>query len=206
MWPEIRSTSMESEEILVVPRAVLLPAPVHGFSTDDPDAYLARVRTDARFAPRRSVEEDPSLKQIIPYMIVRHAGRLFLFQRSGSGGEARLHGKYSIGVGGHINKSDVAGAADVIGAGLKREFEEELTVRGGWQARLVGVLNDDTNPVGSVHFGLVHVVEVDTPDVAVRESDVLSGRLTYSAEVRALRDRMETWSQLILDAADPMTL
>lgn len=190
----------------MVPRAVLLPAPVHGFSTDDPNGFLARVRAHAVFALRRDVEDDPSLKQIIPYMIVRHEQRLFLFQRSAAGGEARLHGKYSIGVGGHINKSDVAGAADVIGAGLKRELEEELIVRGGWQARLVGVLNDDSNPVGSVHFGLVHVVDVETPDIAVRESEVLSGRLADPAEVRTLRGRMETWSQLILDAADPIEL
>lgn len=197
---------MATEEILVVPRTALLPATVHGFSVDGPGAYLARVRIHGFFALRRDVEEDRSLKQIIPYMIVRHERRLFLFQRSGSGEEARLHGKYSIGVGGHINKTDVAGAADVVGAGLKRELEEELAVGGGWQARLVGVLNDDSNSVGQVHFGLVHVVEVETPDIAVRESDVLSGRLADPAEVRALRDRMETWSQLILDAADPIEL
>lgn len=200
------SASRTAEDILVVPRVVLLPAPVHGFSSNDPGAYLARVRTHAYFAPRHDVEEDPTLKQIIPYVIIRHDGRLFLFQRSGAGGEARLHGKYSIGVGGHINKSDVAGAADLVGAGLKREFEEELLVGGGWQARLVGVLNDDSNPVGRVHFGLVHIVEVETPDIMVRESDVLSGRLADPAEIRALRDRMETWSQLILNAADPMEL
>ncbi|MGH2349383.1 MAG: hypothetical protein ACRDFT_07970 [bacterium] len=194
------------EEILVVPRPLLLPEPVHGFSADDPAAFLARVRMHAFFAQRGSVEDDPGLKQIIPYMIVRHEPRLFLFQRTATGGEARLHGKYSIGVGGHINKSDVEGAADVVGAGLKREFEEELAVSGGWQARLVGVLNDDTNAVGQVHFGLVHVVEVDTPDIAVKEPDRLSGRLAGFAEVLEVRDRMETWSLLILDAADPMIL
>ncbi|HEY3246697.1 MAG TPA: phosphoesterase [bacterium] len=196
----------DGEQILVVPRARLLPAALHGFSTAGPEAYLALVRTHAFFRPRADVEDDPGLKQIIPYMIVRHGDRLFLFERSAAGGESRLHGKYSIGVGGHINKSDVGDAADLVGAGLKREFEEELEVRGGWQARLVGVLNDDTNPVGQVHFGLVHVVEVDVPDIAVREPEVLSGRLAGLDDVRALHDRMETWSQLILDAADPMEL
>ncbi|TMJ01793.1 MAG: NUDIX hydrolase [Bacillati bacterium ANGP1] len=156
--------------------------------------------------PRAGVEEDPSFKQIIPYLLVRHRGRLFLVQRSTEGGETRLHGKYSIGVGGHINRGDVEGAQDVIAAGLKRELEEELLIRGTWQARPVGVLNDDSNPVGQVHFGLVHVVEVDSPDISVRESDTLAGRLAALQDVRAVRGHMETWSRLILDAADPTTL
>lgn len=194
------------EDILVVPRAVLLPHPVHGFTMADAEAYGARIRSRAAFRRRGDVEQDPSLKQIIPYLLVRHRNRLFLFQRTASGGEARLHGKVSIGVGGHVNRADVEGAEDVVEAGLRRELAEELVIDAPWQARLVGVLNDDTNPVGRVHFGLVHVVEVATPAVAVRESDTLSGRLADPWEVRALYDRMETWSQLILDAADPMRL
>lgn len=196
----------QDEQILVVPRPQLMPEPVHGFDQRDAAGYLERVRAHGVFRQRGDVEQDPTMKQIIPYLIVRHGGRLFLFQRSAAGGEERLHGKYSIGVGGHINRTDVDGAADLIGAGLRRELDEELMIDGVWRARLVGVLNDDTNAVGRVHFGLVHVIEVESPRVAVRESATLSGRLAVHAEVRRLYDRMETWSQLILDAADPMEL
>lgn len=194
------------EEILVVPREQLMIERVHGFSQAGVGGYLSRVRTHGVFKRRGEVEHDPSVKQIIPYLIVKHEGRLFLFQRSGRGGDPRLHGLYSIGVGGHINRRDVVGADDVVDAGLRRELQEELQIGGSWRARLVGVLNDDTNAVGQVHFGLVHVVEVDEPSVAVRESDTLSGRLADVEEVMGLRDRMETWSQLILDAVDPLTL
>ncbi|OLD55939.1 MAG: hypothetical protein AUI83_06750, partial [Armatimonadetes bacterium 13_1_40CM_3_65_7] len=162
------------EEILVVPRRMLIQKPFRGFTRAGIEDYLHRVREYGVFTPRASVEEDPSFKQIIPYLIVRHRGRLFLVQRSTEGGETRLHGKYSIGVGGHINRGDVEGAQDVIAAGLKRELEEELLIRGTWRARPVGVLNDDGNPVGQVHFGLVHVVEVDSPDISVKESDTLA--------------------------------
>jgi predicted NUDIX family phosphoesterase len=195
------------ELILVVPRTRLFAGPpVHGFTTEGAAAYLDRVRIHGGFRRRGDAEDDPSVKQIIPYMIVRHGARLFLFQRTTAGGEPRLHGKFSIGVGGHISRADVEGAADPVAAGLRRELEEELHITGAWRARLAGVLNDDTNPVGRVHFGLVHVVEVSTPDVSVRESDTLTGRLVDAAELGDLYDRMETWSQLILDAADPARL
>jgi predicted NUDIX family phosphoesterase len=199
--------TFQEEQILVVPRARLFSGPaVHGFTTADAAAYRDRARTFGEFRRRADLEGDPSMKQIIPYMIVRHGAKLFLFQRTTAGGEPRLHGKFSIGVGGHINRSDVEGAADLVDAGLRRELEEELRITGTWRARLVGVLNDDTNSVGRVHFGLVHVVEVGSPDVSVRESDTLTGRLADAVELRGLYDRMETWSQLILDAADPATL
>ncbi len=193
------------EEILVISREHLIRESVQGFARGPAD-YLIRIDRHGSFRPREQVEEDPSFKQIIPYLIVRHSDRLFLFQRSAAGNEARLRGLFSIGVGGHINRSDVVGASDLIAAGLRRELDEELVIHGAWRARFVGVLNDDTNTVGRVHFGLVHVVDVDSPDVAVRESDTLTGRMASREDVLAVRDRMETWSRLILESADPLTL
>lgn len=194
------------EEILVVPRHLLLPRPLHGFVQQDADAFRLRVLSYGEFRLRSEMEHDPSMKQIIPYLIVRHDSHVFAVQRSAAGGESRLHGKYSLGVGGHINRDDVEGAADIVDAGLRRELLEELVIRGNWRVRLVGVLNDDTTGVGRVHFGMVHVVDVETPNVAVRESKTLSGRLLSGGELRAIRDHMETWSQLILVSADPLTL
>src|SRR2546427_4908447 len=117
------------EEILVVPRRMLIQKPFRGFTRAGIEDYLHRVREYGVFTPRASVEEDPSFKQIIPYLIVRHRGRLFLVQRSTEGGETRLHGKYSIGVGGHIKRGDAEGAQDVIAAGLKRELEDRKSTR-----------------------------------------------------------------------------
>ncbi len=193
------------EEILVVSREHLMHEQVHGFARGPAD-YVIRIDRHASFRPREQVEDDPSFKQIIPYLIVRHTDRLFLSQRTPAGNEARLRGLFSIGVGGHINRSDVVGATDLVGAGLRRELDEELLIHGTWRARLVGVLNDDSNPVGRVHFGLVHVIDVESPDVAVRESDVLTGRMASREDVWAVRDRMETWSRLILESADPLAL
>src|SRR2546427_10077427 len=134
------------EKILVVPRRMLIQKPFRGFTRAGVEDYLLRAREYGVFKPRAGVEEDPSFKQIIPYLLVRHRGRLFLVQRSTEGGETRLHGKYSIGVGGHINRGDVEGARDVIAAGLKRGVGGEVLIRGTWLARPGGVLHDDGNP------------------------------------------------------------
>src|SRR5256886_1062323 len=144
----VRMFQDRDEEILVVPRDRLLVEPVHGFVRGKADVYLARIRDHGVFRPRATVEQDSSFKQIIPYLIVRHAGRLFLSQRSTQGGEGRLHGKYSIGVGGHINRRDVEGAEEVIDAGLRRELEEELLIRGPWRGRGGGGVQDGRKPPG----------------------------------------------------------
>lgn len=196
-----------NEDVLVVPRALLLPREsLQGFHGGAVNTYEERIRRHGEFRRRGEVEEDPSLKQIIPYLIIRHGGRIFLFQRLRQSGEERLRGLYSIGVGGHITRGDAVSATDLLDAGLARELREELIVSGRWKARAVGVLNDDDNPVGRVHFGVVYVVETERSEVRVREEDRLSGHLATAAEVQADRDRMETWSQLILDAVDPFAL
>ncbi|MBI3975010.1 MAG: phosphoesterase [Armatimonadetes bacterium] len=207
MMPERHDPLVDTEQILVVPRPLLLPSQgLQGFHPGGVDAYAGRILRHGEFRPRAAVEEDPTLKQIIPYLIIRHGERIFLFQRSGKGGESRLHGRVSIGVGGHIVREDTAGADDLLRAGLSRELTEELIIAGSWTARPVGVLNDDETPVGRVHFGVVYVVETARPDVRVREEDRLSGRLAGAEEVLAARPGMEGWSQLILDAADPFAL
>lgn len=201
----------QDEQILVVPRIDLFwHGSFRGVSTTGLDHYLDRVRRHGFFKRRGDVEEDPSLKQIIPYLLVRRSGRYMVFRRTRAGGEARLHDLYSLGVGGHIASDDVAAdggavgdgtvVGDVVSAGLRRELDEELVVTGAWSARLAGVLNDDDNPVGQVHFGLVHVVDVASGDVTIRETDRLTGRLAGLDEIRGVYPQMETWSQLIVDA------
>ena len=189
------------EQILVVPRGALFWNGVfRGVSADGLEEYLSRIRHFGIFRRRGDVEDDPSLKQIIPYMVVHSVGRYMLLRRTRSGNEQRLHDLYSIGVGGHIAKEDVDGADDVIAAGLRRELEEELTIDGEWSARPAGVLNDDANAVGQVHFGLIHLVEVPSGRVTIKESERLSGCLAPAHEIRAVYAQMETWSQIVLDA------
>jgi len=153
------------------------------------------VAEHGRFLDRPVAEDSPAWKQLIPYVVVRDGERVFLMERTDAGGDPRLHRKASIGVGGHLNPVDEGG--DPLSLGLLREWAEELEA--DWQPdfRLVGLLNDDSNPVGSVHLGVVFEVEADGRPLAVRETDKLSGRFVAPDEVAAAWDRLETWSQLV---------
>ena len=153
------------------------------------------VQAHGRFMDRPIAEEDLAFKQLIPYVVVRDGDLVYLMERTDAGGDARLHGKASVGVGGHLNPVDEG--ADPLTDGLRREWSEELIADWEPQFRLVGLLNDDSNLVGSVHLGVVFEVEAAGRPVVVRERDKLTGRFATKAEVRAAWDRMETWSRLV---------
>jgi predicted NUDIX family phosphoesterase len=188
------------EEVLVVPRGQLFPAGAfYGFSSEV-ERYLSTISAHAFFAPRDRVEHDPGLKQIIPYVVLRHRNAVFLVRRTRAGSEERLREKFSIGIGGHINPEDGGDATDPVQAGLRRELTEEVVVPAGWQARAVGVLNDDQEAVGSVHFGLVYIADLPSPDVRIRETAKLQGAFATPEEIREVYSRLETWSQFIADA------
>jgi predicted NUDIX family phosphoesterase len=184
---------MSEELVLVVPRAVVVEGSGwHGIRAAEPAAFETLVARHGRFAPRTAMERDPSWKQVIPYLVLRDGPRYFLMRRSRAGADDRLHDRVSIGVGGHLNPGDV----DVDG-GLRREWAEELDAAFVPEFRFVGLLNDDTTDVGSVHLGAVFTADAAGRPVSVRETDKLSGGFADRAEVAATVERMETWSSLV---------
>ena len=192
---------MSEEQVYVVPRGALPDAAGwYGLRTDGLDAFVVAVERDGRYEPRTAMEQDPSFKQIIPYLVLRDGPRYFLMQRTAAGGDMRLHGRYSIGVGGHLNPGD----GGLLG-GLRREWAEELVADFVPDFRLVALLNDDTTAVGAVHLGAVYEADVTGRRVAIRETHKLAGGFASPAEVAAVADRLETWSQLafaVLEARD----
>ncbi len=189
------------ERVLVVPRAqVPGGCDFHGLRTLETDALAelrAAVAAHGRYLDRPAAEEDPSHKQLIPYVVVRDGERVFLMHRTDAGGDARLHGKASIGVGGHLNPVD--DGDDALMAGLRREWAEELEADWEPEFTLIGLLNDDGNPVGAVHLGVVFSVQAAGRPVAVRERDKLVGAFAGADELAATWDRLETWSQLVAE-------
>ena len=189
------TTTTGEEQVLVVPRDdVLAGTGWSGVRIDGIEAFLSAVATSGRFAPRSAMEEDPTFKQVIPYLVLRDGDRYFLMRRTRAGGDARLHDRWSIGVGGHLNPGD----GDLAG-GLLREWDEELVADFVPDFRIVGLLNDDTTAVGRVHLGAVYVADAAGRPVAIRETDKLSGAFADPADVAAVADDLETWSRLVFD-------
>jgi predicted NUDIX family phosphoesterase len=191
------------EQVLVVPRsevfaAIGTPDGWLGIRPDGLDAVVATIATSGRYAPRSVVEGDPDWKQVIPYPVLRDGERYFLMRRTRAGGDARLHDRYSIGIGGHLNPGDGADEGD-LAAGMRREWDEEVVADFEPAFTFVGLLNDDTTDVGRVHLGVVFRADAGGRPVAIRETEKLSGAFVPPGDVAAVADRLETWSRLAFD-------
>ncbi len=188
-----------SEQVLVVRRDEIFPDGAwHGFVSDHLERHQRVIREHHFFKPRDEVENDPSFQQIIPYVVFRHRDRYLLTHRLRASSEKRLRKQYSLGVGGHINPGDLEGG-DPILDGLKREWAEEVVYGGRFEARLLGFLNEDSSPVSKVHLGVVFLVDGDTAEIKIRETDKLAGELLTLEEMRMYYLSMESWSQIVYD-------
>ena len=201
----LRSVSDTAENILVVPRHVFETLGAFQGLSLEADRYMAAFLDPQNnlFLPRPSAEADPSHKQIIPYLVLRHGDRVLCYTRGKSGGEARLHAKMSVGIGGHMNDGDTHAAHFDRAAYLRaveRELHEELEIPGPYRQRAVALINDDSNDVGRVHLGVVHLVEVDSMDIRPREEAIRDLTFLTAGELQEQRDRLESWSQIVADA------
>ncbi len=185
----------DSELVLGLPRASIIGhRPWKGIRDEGVAGYLELIAAEGTYRPRGEAERDPSWKQIIPYLLMRDRERLFLMQRTKAGADERLHDRYSLGIGGHLNPED-GGVMD----GLRREFHEEMVADWDPQPRLLGLLNDDDVLVGQVHLGVVFEADAAGRALAVRETHKLVGRFVAPAAVRPVYAQLETWSQLLYD-------
>lgn len=153
------------------------------------------------FVPRSGAEEDPSLKQLIPYAIFRFGGKILHYKRGSQSGEKRLVAKSSIGIGGHINDTDESLFSfddSTYHAAVRREIREELRLGGGFSERAVALLNDDSTEVGRVHLGVVHLVDLESPEVAAGEKAIAELGFSTPEELLERIEEFETWSQIVL--------
>jgi predicted NUDIX family phosphoesterase len=197
-----------AERVLVVPTSLFHRLGYfQGFSSET-DRYLHELLSPEHtsYRPRHEVEEDPSYKQLIPYVIFRHtdgAGRAFVFQytRGKGQGEGRLHSKRSVGIGGHISAEDHRDdKLATYAEGMRRELDEEVLINTQYTERCVGLINDDETPVGRVHLGVVHLCDVAEPAVEPREADIMATGFQPIDSLLANLEGFETWSQICLRA------
>lgn len=159
----------------------------------------------SRFLPRAQAENDPAWKQVIPYVILHCAGEVFCYRRGQASTESRLRALHSVGLGGHIRPTDETFFAQpgraAYDAALRRELDEEVALGAAVEAEhLIGLINDDSTPVGQVHIGVVHLWRLAAPAVKAREAKIAAGRFASPAALLAQPGlELESWSRLCLE-------
>ena len=196
---------MSVEQILVVPTMLFHEiGHFQGFlPATSPVAEKLRTTlfdpAHTSFRPRPEMEQDPSFKQLIPYCIFRHNGRIFSYTRGSAQGESRLHAKRSVGIGGHISSDDDTTDDTPYEVGMQREIDEEVYLETSYRREFLGLINDDDNDVGRVHLGVVHVFDLDEPQVRPREESIQETGFADPNDLITHRAAFETWSQFCLD-------
>jgi len=204
-----RLRGMKEEMILVVRRETIEKLGIwHGLNFEV-ERYLPVLlaRENNFFMPRSAAETDPTFKQIIPYVLLTHGGKVLHYVRGKKSGEQRLVSKGSIGIGGHMNDEDEGLFALDEAAyleGVRRETCEELKISTKFKNRVVALLNDDTNEVGKVHMGIVHIFELEDPNVEKNEAMITNLAFLSPEELQERRELLETWSQICLDGLDKL--
>jgi predicted NUDIX family phosphoesterase len=182
----------------------------------DNSEIVKKIVQGGQFLRRSELEEDTSFKQIIPYAIISfkepdpppgegatQSQSFYLFKRTSRQTEKRLHNKFSLGVGGHMNPGEsVESEEQYLIFELKRELYEEVRLINGCLIKdieFIGFINDDTIPVGRVHIGLLYNILVSNKEVYINETDKMTADWIDSSNLAEFYEGMETWTKIIFD-------
>ena len=197
----------QEEQVLVFERKVYEEAGEFRGLNFEVDGFLEKLFSPGvlRFMDRSKAETDPSFKQLIPYVIMCCDGKYLSYVRGKRAGETRLVAKRSIGIGGHINPVDEVlpmfsdAIREAYMRAVEREVAEEVDIESAHTDRIVALLNDDSNEVGQVHLGVVHLWTLESDKVSRREQMITQMSFMSPDELHSVRESMETWSSLCLD-------
>ena len=197
----------EDESVLVIKRELFDEiGTFQGISTEI-DKYLPVFLNPINnfFIHRELAEDDPTHKQIIPYAIFRHGDKFLRYLRGKKSGEQRLASKSSIGIGGHINQDDFNSSSlekDTYLTGIEREINEELIINCDYNNLPIALINDDSNDVGQVHLGVVHLFDLESDQVEAGEANIENLEFLSSDDLLREKDNLESWSQICVDHLD----
>ena len=194
------------EQILVVNRKELFNNEenhFYGFIQKNDEKTKKIIDTFESYEVKRrgDMEEDPSYKQLIGYVLLKDANtnEVLVYKRLVGGGEARLHGKASVGIGGHMNEVEGKTIFEMLKINAARELNEEVGVSEEEalnNLHFIGLINDDKTEVGQVHVGVVYECKVDKSKVEVKEDDTLVIKWMTANEAKA-EENYETWSEFL---------
>jgi predicted NUDIX family phosphoesterase len=151
------------------------------------------------FLKRKDAETNPVFKQLIPYALLHCGSDVFVYRRGKLLAEKRLLGNYSLGIGGHISVTDPGLFSTTYEDGLKREIDEEVIIESRYTQRVVALLNDDSNDVGKVHFGIVHALTLEKPLVKPREKSINETKFLGISNIQKDIDGFENWSKICIE-------
>ena len=197
----------EDESVLVIKRELFDEiGTFQGISTEI-DKYLPVFLNPSNnfFIHRELAEDDPTHKQIIPYAIFKHGDKFLKYLRGKKSGEQRLASKSSIGIGGHINQDDFNSSSlekDTYLTGIEREINEELIINCDYNNLPIALINDDSNDVGQVHLGVVHLFDLESDQVEAGEANIENLEFLSSDDLLREKDNLESWSQICVDHLD----
>ena len=199
----------EDENVLVIPRKLFDEIGSFQGINFNTAKYLPSFLDPSNnfFLSREDAEEDPRYKQIIPYALFRYQDTFLRYVRGKKSGEQRLATKSSVGIGGHINQDDADQSSlerDTYMTGVEREINEELKLNCNYSQKPVGLINDDSNDVGQVHIGVVHLFDLKGNDIKPGESNIQDLQLLNKEQLTDERKTLETWSQICLDNLDTL--
>src|SRR5437762_8937733 len=199
--------SAPEENILVIKRSLFDELGAFQGLSFEPEKYLKAIlsRGSNFFIARPQAESDPVYKQIIPYALIAFQNSVLHYVRGKKAGEQRLIAKGSIGIGGHMAEDADkflwhSTDEETYRAGVEREVKEEIKIDTPYEDRIVALLNDDTTEVGRVHLGIVHIFRLAEPKVEKREAMITNLNFLKREQLLAIRDNLETWSQLCVDS------
>jgi predicted NUDIX family phosphoesterase len=192
------------EHVLVFPTQLLEHIGIFQGLSFELDKYRDIIRNPKNhtFLQRKDVESNPAYKQLIPYALMQFNDTFFVYRRGKLLAEKRLHGNYSLGIGGHISVTDSGLFRTTYEDGLKREINEEVIIESPYTQRIVALLNDDSNDVGKVHFGVVHLLTLEKPLVKPREKSINETKFLSTEELRNKIDTFENWSKICIQHID----
>lgn len=193
------------ERVLCFERKLLEELGVFQGLSLETEKYLPSVTSHSKilYLNRSEAEQDKRYKQLIPYVLLICNDKILRYRRGKGGQETRLHGLYSVGIGGHISEEDNELFSNAVGyqEGMRRELIEEVAVDEVKEA-VVAVINDDSTEVGYVHFGVVHIMHVANENVAGRRSGIVGPEFVPIVEAMKDPSGYESWSRFCMENLD----
>jgi len=190
------------EETLVVKRNILFKDKYfEGFLHVNEHDFIPTILKNFEYHLKgNELENKSALQQIIPYVWIVNPKekKVFAYKRASEKqnySETRLMNKWSCGIGGHIDRGD---SDDPVQNAMMRELMEEVSMVKYPKPKVVGYLNDDSDSVGKVHFGVVAIAET-IEDVKKGDNEMVHGQFYSIKELEDIlsnpENDVEKWTK-----------